>query len=150
MEAGSRSPGCRPVAETPLTHDSLTLPGTGLRSSSRKLFPFAQLSEAPDLVLPPPELLPLPGRDSPSTQPTALCSAGGGLTPLPHHFPHGGVGKAPGWAAPQITVRSLLPTSGVTRLQGSALPPSTQTAGLLPARQGKDGPKKLRWGPKPA
>lgn len=54
MEAGSRSPGCQPAAETPLTHDSLTLPGTRLRSSSRKLFPFAQLGEAPDLVLPPP------------------------------------------------------------------------------------------------
>lgn len=56
MEAGSRSPGCQPAAETLLTHDSLTLPGTRLRSSSRKLFPFAQLGEAPDLVLPPPEL----------------------------------------------------------------------------------------------
>lgn len=64
MEAGSRS-GCRPAAKTPLTSDSLTLSGTGLCSSSRKLFPFAQLSEAPDLVLPPPELPQRPGRDIP-------------------------------------------------------------------------------------
>lgn len=72
MEAGSRS-GHQPVAETSLTHDSLTLPGTGLHSSSSELFPFAQLSEAPDLVLPPLKLPPLPDRDSPSAQPTALA-----------------------------------------------------------------------------
>lgn len=58
----------QPAAWMPLTSDSLTLPGTGLCSSSRKLFPFAQLREAPDPMLPPPESLLVPGRDKPDPQ----------------------------------------------------------------------------------
>lgn len=84
MEAGSRPPGRQPAAKTPLTHDSLTLPGTGLQSRSRKLFPFAQLGEAPDLVFSPPQLLPALAETDPLTQPAALGSKSWGL--IPHHL----------------------------------------------------------------
>lgn len=104
-----------------------------------------------------------------SARPLTLCShlsgshhclAETGPQPSPHHWlcrwginpsampvPTRSVGKAPGWAAPQITVRSLLPSCGLTRLLGSVLLPSTWTAELLFACQGKDRPKKTCQGP---
>lgn len=72
-----------------------------------------------------------------------------GINPSAMPVPTRSVGKAPGWAAPQITVRSLLPSCGLTRLLGSVLLPSTWTAELLFACQGKDRPKKMCQGPKP-
>lgn len=52
-----------------------------------------------------------------------------GINPLPPNFPYSRAVKKPGRAILQITVRSLLPASGVTHLQGSMLPACTPGKG---------------------
>lgn len=120
-----------------LTYDSLTLLGTGLCSSSRKVFqllslvrPLPLCSHLPifQLQLPRQRQLLSPAHSA------QLCRWG--INPLAPHFPYGRAGKKPDWAILQITVRFLLPTSGVTHLQDSMLPACTP---------GKGQAKKKQW-----